>query len=292
MKQPTPFANNLTGKIKLLFLLVLSSLFLSPHRAQANAVVVSPELEAAVSQAIKSERAFPCMEPFGEVMTEGHVILDVARENPIIKVYCITSYSNFCFTNGMFTPWGSGGGIPAVITFSQNQPHGYTLLKYQEPEDGEGYLSSLKKLFPQRLHNKALNSQQYHDVLNRQEEDQAREYLRRIGRVAQVRTYCDPGELIELDSEVYDKLLKISRQLDRRLNYCPWYWLGNTERLENGVRYVYETAQTKTVDNCGLFIFRVKLADGTLLAEYQYKIVENEPILIHQYKKESVPAQP
>ena len=63
------------------------------------------------------------------------------------------------------------------------------------------------------------------------------------------------------------------------LNDCP-YWLGTREKVEEGVRYIYETAQSKTSDGYDLMIFQKKEEDGTVLEELKYKIAGNEPELM------------
>lgn len=63
------------------------------------------------------------------------------------------------------------------------------------------------------------------------------------------------------------------------LNNCP-YWIGSREAVENGVRYIYETSQSKTGDDCDLVIFQKKKEDGSIVMESKYKIVGNEPHLI------------
>ncbi|OLN28950.1 Regulatory sensor-transducer, BlaR1/MecR1 family [Desulfosporosinus metallidurans] len=60
------------------------------------------------------------------------------------------------------------------------------------------------------------------------------------------------------------------------LNNCP-YWIGTRERLENGVRYIYETSQSKNSDGYDLITFKKAKEDGTVVEEEKYKIVGNEP---------------
>ena len=62
------------------------------------------------------------------------------------------------------------------------------------------------------------------------------------------------------------------------INNCP-YWLGTREKLENGVRVIYETSQSKSNDGYDLITFKETKVDGTVVEERSYKIVGSEPKL-------------
>ncbi len=231
-------------------------------------------MDEAVSQAVKGrESAYG----LGEVATEGHIILDSEETDGVIKVYTIASYGAFGFENGIFTKVSGSGAIPTVITFSKSQTGEYSLLEYKEPLDGALLVKSTKKMFPKALHTRVLsNTQQDYPDLVRQQEAQATEYLKDIGRTARVSADHVKKELAKINVEASNKLFTELTKDNAFLNDCP-YWLGTREKVENGARYIYETSQSKTDDGCNLMTFRKTKEDGVLVEEARYKIVGSEP---------------
>ncbi len=57
------------------------------------------------------------------------------------------------------------------------------------------------------------------------------------------------------------------------------YWLGTSENIENGIRYVYETSQSKTSDGHDLMTYTKKTTDGKIVAVYRYQIVGTDVVL-------------
>lgn len=232
-------------------------------------------IDEAVSRAIKDRRtAYGA----GETATEGHIILDTVEKNGTVTVYTLASYGAFGFENGIFTKVSGSGAIPTVITFSRSEQGGYSLLEYKEPLDGRGYTDSVKKMFPQVLWNQVLSADKYPDLVKQQEE-QAEKYLQSIGRKAQVSAKHVERKLPEINVEASNKLFAENTKYNAFLNNCP-YWLGTREQIEDGVRYIYETSQNKSSDGYDLLTFRKSKEDGTVVGEYQYKIVGSEPQLI------------
>lgn len=215
----------------------------------------------------------------GEVATQGHVILDKEEKNDIVTVYTVSSFRWFGFENGIFTSVSGSGNIPTVIKFTKSQDGGYSLLDYQEPADGAGYTESIKKMFPKVLWDKVLTSNDNYPELLQQMEDQARQYLQSIGRNAEVRSEYVEKTLLKINVEASNKLFAEFTKNDAELNSFP-YWVGTKEYLINGLRFIYETAQSKTDDGSDLVIFKKTTGDGAIVLEYRYKIVGNEPTLI------------
>ena len=215
----------------------------------------------------------------GEVATEGHIILDYEEEDGRLKFYTLASYGAFAFENGIFTKVSGSGAIPTVITLEKNEAGGYKLLEYNEPMDGAGYLESVKEMFPRRLHNAVLSGGKSYSDLTDQQEKQASEYLKSIGRDAPVSAAHVNKVLANINVEASNKLFTEFTKHDEFLNSCP-YWLGTIEKIEDGVRYIYATLQSKTEDGLDLIIFQKKTEDGTVEKEGRYKIVGSEPQLI------------
>ncbi len=233
-------------------------------------------LDQAVSFAVKEQRKSYLD---GEFATEGHIILDSEKKGEAVKVYTIASFSFFGFENGIFTKISGSGAIPTVIIFAQNESGDYSLLEYKEPEDGERYTDSIKKMFPNRLHNKVLSAHNNYPKLALQQQEQAAEYLKSIGRIAPVSEKHVDKQLPDIDVGASNKLFSELTKYNSFLNSCP-YWIGTREIIENDGRYIYETSQSKTNDGHDLITFKKTKEDGTVMTEHQYKIVGSEPLLI------------
>lgn len=236
--------------------------------------IFDQSIEQAVSGAIKSRNQK--LYYMGEVATEGHIILEVEEKDNIVKAYTISSFGYFGFENGIFTEVSGSGAIPTVMTFSKNANNEYSLLEYKEPIDGDDCLDSTKKMFPERLWNKVLagNDSAYSKLVKSQK-SQAEEYLKKIGRTAEVSPNYVERKLPDINVTASNRLLSEMTKDDSFLNNCP-YWLGSKERIENGVRIVYETSQSKSNDGYDLITFKKSKADGTVIEERTYKIVGSE----------------
>lgn len=235
-------------------------------------------IDEAVSLAIKAQsKGYGA----GEVSTEGHVILDTEENDGKIKVYTIASFGAFGFENSIFTTISGSGAISTVMTFSKNAEGEYSLLEYKEPMDGTSNLESKKDMFPQRLWDKVLSEQKYYPELVKQEEEQAKQYLQSIGRNAKVSDTHVEKKLAEINVEASNKLFAGLTKSDPELNNFP-YWIGTKELLENGVRYIYETSQSKGSDSYDLISFKKTQENGAVVKKYQYKIIGNEIYLLSQ----------
>lgn len=237
---------------------------------------IDASLSAAVGKAVKNfgENSYSK----GEFASEGHEILDVEEKNNVVKVYTISSFGYFGFQNGIFTIISGSGAIPTVITFSRNN-NSYSLKEYKEPEDGSGYSESIKKMFPKKLWDKVLSKDDsVSSKLSTQQEAQAEQYLKSIGRTAKVDSGYVEKKLPAINVAASNKLFSEMTKDDSFLNNFP-YWLGSKEKLENGQTYIYETSQSKTSDGYDLISFKKKKADGKVVEQRSYKIIGGEPVL-------------
>jgi bla regulator protein BlaR1 len=233
-------------------------------------------MEEAISLAIMARRG---AYRSGETATEGHIILEVEENGPQIKVYTIASYGTFGFENGIFTKISGSGAIPTVITLGKSEEGHHALLDYKEPQDGSGYTDSIKKMFPSWLQQEALAAHHYYSDLAEQQEEQAADYLKSIGRNAEVSAAHVDKVLAKINVEASNKLFSELGKYDVFINTCP-YWIGTIEQIENGVRYIYETSQEKTRDGYDIVIFRKKDIEGIVIKEVKYKIIGSEPQLM------------
>lgn len=233
------------------------------------------DIEQAVSQAIKSQGKHY---KSGETATEGHIILEKEEKDNVVKTYTISSFGYFSFQNGIFEETSGSGAIPAVITFSVDANGGYSLIDYREPKDGEEYSESIKELFPEKLWEKVFQANTSYLELAKSKEGQAREYLRQISRTAEVSSKYVEKKRPTINASAEDKLFAYLGKSDSFISKCP-NWLGTKEKLENGVRFIYETSQSKSDDGYDLIIFKETKADGTVVEKRCYKIVNDEPML-------------
>lgn len=243
----------------------------------SNTMLPNKDIEQAVSQAIKSKNQEAYL--MGEVATEGHIILDQEEKDGVVKVYTLSSFGYFGFENGIFTKVSGSGATPTVMTFYKDADGEYSLIEYKEPIDGDECLESTKAMFSERLWDKVIyQANVIYPELAKMEETQAGEYLRKIGRTAKVSSDYVERDLPDIDVSASNKLFAEWGKDDFFLNDFP-YWLGSVEKIENGERVIYETAQSKSNDGYDLITFKKMKADGTVIEQRKYKIVESEPVL-------------
>ncbi|MCL6616996.1 MAG: transcriptional regulator [Anoxybacillus ayderensis] len=228
-------------------------------------------VETAVSEAIKEHG-----KTYGkrEYITEGHVILDTEQKGNKVKAYTIASVGVFEFQDGIFTIVSGSGAIPTVMTFSIDEHGQYKLIAYEEPLDGEAYVESIKKMFPKKYDSKVLYAEEYYDELAKQQERQAQEYLKNIGRHAKVSISYVEKQPLNISVQAMNHFLRMLSS-DPFLNECP-DWLGTREVIEQGIRYVYETSQSKANDGRDVVTLRKMKEDGTVIDMRQYVIEENK----------------
>ncbi len=217
-------------------------------------VKVSKNLDTAVSKAIVSYNSGSYLD--GECEAEGHIILDVSHESSKLKVYALTMYGEYSFINDMFIKVSGSGAIPVVMVFDEDKDDTYSLVSYQEPEDGSKYVSSVKELFPQSIYSRIVPiSETDNLLLTANERKNAKAYLDSIGRSANIGNYSDltleyPDVSQEIEATVFDRYWEYPD------------WIGTTEKIENDVRYVYET-QWKNYGNNDSMIYLTKYVYDT-----------------------------
>lgn len=194
--------------------------------------------ETLVSQVLLDRASSGYME--GECAAEGHIILDTVQEDDVWQVYALVSVGQYGFCSGHFEKISGSGAIPTRFTISRDEEGNYLCDQVWEPMDGNLYPESIKETFPRKLWRKALNSHEKYDKLQKQERVYAQAYLESIGREAPIGDYGDFEHPLFTDQGMS---VEVSNALPDReeLGVYP-YFIGNEERIEDGVRYVYETA--------------------------------------------------
>ncbi|MGD8189513.1 hypothetical protein ACQCN2_05850 [Brevibacillus ginsengisoli] len=82
-----------------------------------------------------------------EKQFEVHKVYGTSESNGVLSVYMWSYYGGFNKSSGEEIQ--SGHSLPAVIRLKKNDAH-YSVIEYIEPQDGDLYQSSLKKMFPEK----------------------------------------------------------------------------------------------------------------------------------------------
>lgn len=205
-----------------------------------------------------------------ECPAAGVIVLGASVEGSETVYYCLTRYGNFGFENGYLTKVSGTGTIPVRMRFDQDM----NLIEYTVPMDGSYYESSIREMFPDDLQAAALSpAEAIENQLTAQEMEYARAYLEKIGREAEI-VY---NWRLEKGCEMPEISAQASNQLPEQFPMYP-YWIGTVERIENGVRYVYETSWQASGPETGTIRFS-KYAYGageTPVEQYTYFVQGDE----------------
>lgn len=254
---------------KIIAMAIILALSLSLAGCGQN-VPSNEDLSRLVSDAVISDNADKYYE--GECCGEGHKILGSSLSGNRLKVYALTTFGYYGFQNDMFIKVSGSGVIPAVLTFEKNGEI-FELLKIEYPQDGEGYVKSIKQMFPLKYRSTAIHCDGAYDELVSQERKYAEDYLQSIGRDAEIGEYRDMNVVLLTDLGVS---VEVSNQLscDKSLGNYP-YWIGSSEYLENGTRYVRSLSYD---ENAGLIIYStVEKETGEITECFAFDASTGEP---------------
>ena len=192
-------------------------------------------LDKKVSAAILAESQGRYLD--GETIGEGHIILGSKEENNEIIVYALTMYGEYGFQDNNFVKVSGSGVIPAVIRINDKNKESFSSA-IEWPKDGSGYIESIKEMFPEQYYDRVLSiKDEDRHVLEAMEEQYARNYLAQIGRQANIGDYGDFEHPLLTH-------LGVSVQVSNKLlekNYSNYpMWVGNQEKIEDGITYVYQ----------------------------------------------------
>ncbi|MBQ7639189.1 MAG: M56 family metallopeptidase [Clostridia bacterium] len=223
----------------------------------------SEEIRAAVSEAALHEVSG---KGWAEGAAEGHVMLGFEEKDGVTEVYAYCKATGLGFVNGVLTSEGDGFSGPCTFLLQPRDGGGYVCVDIIWPEDGEGrYDASIKEMMPPSLWRKAQrNMTAIVNAVNAKETEDAKAYLRSLGREARIE--LRRGELnLKTLTQLGAPLKAVERSEKERpteLEQCPIY-VGTTEILENGVRMVYETALN--ADNQTIVYSKTDYASGAEL---------------------------
>ena len=211
----------------------------------------------------------------GECSGEGHMILGSDLSGGRLKVYALTMYGNYGFQNDMFIKVSGSGVIPAVLTFERDGSD-YKLLEIEYPQDGAKYTESIKRMFPLKYRSAALHGDSAYNGLLLQERSYAEEYLKSIGRGAEIGEYKDLNIVLLTDLGVS---VDVSNELlrDGRLGKYP-YWIGTAEHLEDGKRHVRSLSYDESTEQ---IIYRTLEAESGKTTEiFAFDAATGEEIML------------
>ncbi|WP_178314772.1 hypothetical protein [Lacrimispora sp. 210928-DFI.3.58] len=203
-----------------------------------------------------------------ECAGEGHVILKTEEDHGKVTAYVLTMYGEYQFQNEEYFVKEAGSGvIPAVMVFSTDTESEDKLISYREPEDGSGYLSSIREMFPQEQWQTCIDPpKEIRNQLRDQERAYAEAYLKELGREAKIAEFADFEHPIITDEGVE---VKISNQLvgSKELADYP-FWIGSKEKLEDGIRYIY--AQELDKEKGRIMFRKTDYGSGNVEEEYVF----------------------
>ena len=225
--------------------------------------------ETLVSQVLLDQASSGYME--GECAAEGHIILDTVQEGDFWQVYTLASVGQYGFCCGHFEKVSGSGVIPTMITIGREESGDYYCHGVWQPMDGNLYVDSIKETFPRGLWNKALGADERYGELKDQEVAYAQDYLESIGRDAPIGDYGDFEHPLFTENgmsvEVSNALIAMER-----LGYFPMF-IGSQERIEDGVRYVYETAWDHQGNGVGTATYTKYAYDsGEIVTQYVFQV--------------------
>lgn len=119
---------------------------------------ISQLLDTAISEAVLNENK----DSYGKggFSCEDHVILGTESQKQQITVYMMSLYEEYVQKDGGVEAV-AGGHSPVALTFQQREDEAYSLTEYWIPEDGNGYLDSIKEKFPRTIRADAMDASKY-----------------------------------------------------------------------------------------------------------------------------------
>ena len=178
----------------------------------------------------------------GECYGVGYKIIETFEEGGILSIYALTEYVEYHFEDNVFVNI-SGTNPKVLMRFRIKEDDNYELIFYTRldifsdlpEEEVEALVQPLKDSGKDYLY----TEQDLKEVRTQADEDAA-EYLKSINRVAVVgvRQEHDGQRLVDLVSNE-DFVMELLK--DEELGLYP-DWTGTTERIENGERYIYQSA--------------------------------------------------
>lgn len=160
-----------------IFLLLFCGIFLSACtdkevKLKDGNTHLSDELNKTISNYIVQQYSTPSQNT--DKQFEVHKVYGSSEKNDVTTVYFWSYYGGFNKSTG--TENQSGHSLPAVIQLKKESDH-YTVVKYTEPEDGDLYQSSIKKMFPKKYLKRVYNDSGNSKDLEKEMDLQVKQWL-------------------------------------------------------------------------------------------------------------------
>lgn len=137
---------------------------------------ISPDLDRFITDQLLAQYADAYAE--NDQVFEAHKIYGSRHSDSTIQVYLWSVMEGF--TKEGETESQMGHSIPVVLTFKQKTDGTYQFVRYQEPEDGEGWSRSVSSLFPRRYQSQVMNDAGNADELSDAISQQAKAWHKEI----------------------------------------------------------------------------------------------------------------
>lgn len=111
---------------------------------------------------------------------EAHKVYTIEQKDELINVYIYTLFEGYAFANGKFGP--SCGGSNAALIVLKKDKGKFTVVKFEQPEDGEQNGPSIKRMFPSKYAEEAIHDEGRDLGLETQIKSKAKEWLKAQGR--------------------------------------------------------------------------------------------------------------
>ncbi len=202
----------------------------------------------------------------GECQGIGYKIIETFEDDGVLSVYALTEYVEYGFQDGVLVNV-SGTNPNVLMRFQQTESGDYELIFYTRldlfSDLSEEEIEQLLKPLSETGKSYIYTDEDLQKVRAQADEDAAA-YLKSINRDADVgfRTEHKGNLLTDLVSDT-DLLMELSK--DETYSLYP-EWTGTQEKIENGVRYIY---QTEYDDELQQIIFSKILFDTNETVERQ-----------------------
>ena len=205
-----------------------------------NFIPEADPLEEAITAAIIGQNQGKYLP--GECYGVGYKIIETIEEDDTLSIYALTEYAEYRFEDGVFISI-SGSNPNVLMRFRKAGDEKFDLIFYTRldifSDLAEEEIEALLKPLSDSGKDYLYTEQDLQEV-RAQADGDAAEYLRSIGRIAEigVRQEHDGQRLEELISNE-DFVMELLK--DEELSLYP-NWTGTTERIEDGKRYIFQTA--------------------------------------------------
>lgn len=176
-----------------------------------------------------------------ECAVESHRIVSALGKDGKTHVSVLTTTGAFRFMNGNLIRLDKMNIEPAVMVLVKNAAGNYEVEYADYANIGIEGEEAIRQLFVKQTADNVLGTMEtFRQDLANQEKQAAADYAASLSRTCEVGTFAEfPVEYLDkkvANTDVMDKIL-----VDPKLMPYPIF-IGNQEYLENGTRYVYETA--------------------------------------------------